>query len=90
MPAYRHHNHGQLVIKFHVEFPETLSEDQMKVLEQALPARPTLPKLPKNHLVDEVVLDDADPMRTSRAQGDAMMEDDEDGPQGHGVSCQNQ
>jgi DnaJ-class molecular chaperone len=90
MPSRRHHTKGQLVINFNVEFPETLSEEAMKNLEVALPPRPTLPAPPKNHVVDEVVLDDVDPMRAQRAQNGDEMDEDEDGPQGHGVSCQNQ
>lgn len=91
MPAYRHHNHGQLVIKFDVDFPESMTEDAMGLLEKALNPRPTLPKLPKNHMVDEVVLDNVDPMKMQRAQAAADgMDEDEDGPQGQGVSCQNQ
>lgn len=91
MPAYRHHNHGQLIIKFNITFPETLSPEAIQFLESALPARPELPKVPSNHHVDEVVLEDADFSKAQRARGDdAMDEDEEHGHQGHGVSCQNQ
>lgn len=92
MPAYRHHNHGQLIISFNVEFPDTIPAESFQYLEKALPPRPELPTIPKDHHVDEVVLEDADLTRQQRARGDDdMMDEDEDGhPQGAGVSCQNQ
>jgi len=91
MPAYRHHNHGQLIISFNVEFPESIPSEAFEHLEKALPARPALPKIPKDFIVDEVSLEDADPTRQQRARGADDMDEDEDGhPQGAGVSCQNQ
>lgn len=85
MPAYRHHNHGQLIISFEIDFPTHLDAEAMAQLESALPARPTLPTPPKDHHVEEVVLEDADLTRQSRARGDDEMEEDDEHPQGTGV-----
>lgn len=90
MPAYRHHNHGQLIVSINVDFPEELTSTQMEALEKALPKRPTLPKVPKSHHTDEVVLEDADPTRMARAREGDEMDEDEEGQGGAGVQCQNQ
>ncbi|CAD6567196.1 MAG: Type I HSP40 co-chaperone [Cyphobasidiales sp. Tagirdzhanova-0007] len=91
MPAFRHHNHGQLILSFAVQFPESLPTEALTHLEKALPARPKLPKLPKDHMIDEVILEDADLTRQARARAADDMEEDEDGQQQPpGVSCQNQ
>lgn len=67
-----------------------MTPEAMQLLEQALPARPTLPKFPKNHVVDEVQLEDVDPTRANRMNLDSDDEEDGHGGQGQGVSCQNQ
>ena len=91
MPAYRHHNHGQLILSFNIDFPKTLPPEAEQYLEKALPSRPKLPKLPKDHLIDDVTLEDADLTRQARARAADEMEEDEEGHQhGQGVSCQNQ
>ena len=90
MPAYRHHNHGQLIILFTVDFPETLTAEALQLIEQALPERPKIPKAPKDHHIEEVVLADADLTRQARARGADDDMDEDDQPQGQGVSCQNQ
>ena len=89
MPAYRTHHHGHLIISFNVDFPDTLSEEAIKALESALPARAPLPTIPKSHIVDEVVLQDADPTRV-RAANNMDVDDEDEEQQGQGVSCQNQ
>jgi len=90
MPAYRTHHHGQLIISFKVDFPDSLTPEAMAALEAALPARPTLPKFPKNHVVDEVQIEDLDPTRASRMNIDEDEDEEMHGAQGQGVSCQNQ
>lgn len=79
MPSYRHHEPGDLFIKFHVRFPEHVDAATIAKLEEALPPRDPMEKIPKNSLVDEVSLLelDARQQRHAQAQGDAMDEDDE-------------
>lgn len=92
MPAYRHHNHGNLFVKFTVEFPNNNWTDAETIakLETILPARQPLPSFGDKH-IDEVVMADADAYQTSRGHGHAHDEDDEDDPRGApGVQCAQQ
>ncbi|KNE65590.1 hypothetical protein AMAG_09570 [Allomyces macrogynus ATCC 38327] len=95
-PTQRHHEFGDLHIKFNIDFPTAADLDPSKLalLEQALPARPPLPALKGD--VEEVVLATPDPNTRggsgSRAHMDAMDEDDDDegGHGGPGVQCATQ
>ncbi|KNE62738.1 hypothetical protein AMAG_07924 [Allomyces macrogynus ATCC 38327] len=94
-PTQRHHEFGDLHIKFNIDFPTAADLDPSKLalLEQALPARPTLPALKGD--VEEVVLATPDPNARggsgSRAHMDAMDEDDDEGGHGGpGVQCATQ
>lgn len=79
MPSYRHHEPGDLYLKFHVKFPEHVDAAMITKLEEALPPRDPVEKIPKNHVVDEVALLELDPrqQRDAQARGDAMDEDEE-------------
>ncbi|KAJ3236816.1 hypothetical protein HDU78_004423 [Chytriomyces hyalinus] len=83
MPEYkRPYDKGNLYIKFEIEFPKPnwVSEDKLKLLENILPPRPSLPST-KGKEVEEVVLSAVDPMQQSRSNGE---DDDEDEEHGHG------
>ena len=48
MPSYRHHNPGNLFIRFDIDFPSTtppLSEEQRALLKGALGLPPTQPRV---------------------------------------------
>lgn len=93
MPIYRQGTHGHLFIKFSIKFPENnfATEEQLKLLEQALPARNKV-NIPKNATVDDVDLVEVDPYKhQSAGRRDAYDSDDEDGHgAGPGVQCASQ
>ncbi|KAI8085074.1 ATPase GET3 [Halteromyces radiatus] len=89
MPTYRHHNHGNLFIKFTIEFPPNnwTDPDTIAKLESVLPPRQPLPDFGDKH-VDDVVMADAEAYQSSRSQGGhAHDEDEEDDGRGPGVQC---
>jgi len=89
MPAVRHHDPGDLFVKFHIKFPEYLDADAITKLENALPSRKPVAKFPKNIMIEEVELSDLDARQQREATGhgeDAMDADDEQ-PR---VQCANQ
>jgi DnaJ family protein A protein 2 len=97
MPSYRHHDTGNLYIKFEIEFPQPqwAPNEVIAILENVLPPR-LLPQIPPNAHVEETVLGSVDPLQKRRAEmgtsgarpnGD-MDEDDEGGA--HGVQCAQQ
>lgn len=93
MPVYRLGGHGNLHITFTVEFPSNgfTNEEGLKKLEQVLPARPKL-DIPKGVEVEECVLTDSDPSKSShnaRRGGLDEEEYDEEGA-GPGVQCASQ
>ncbi|KAJ2722200.1 Type I HSP40 co-chaperone [Coemansia sp. Benny D115] len=95
MPSYRHHHMGNMFVKFNVKFPEAnwTSEENIKKLEDILPKRAPLPELPKDAVVEEVVLSALDlrHQRSMRDEDAAMDEDYEDAhQQGPGVQCAQQ
>lgn len=86
MPSQRHHELGDLFIKFNVKWPENIDPSKIHLLEQVLPPRRPLPKLSKGVLVEEVVMSDVDP-RQERAMQEEAMDEDEGEPR---VQCANQ
>jgi len=97
MPSYRHHDTGNLFIKFEIDFPEPnwAPAEVIQLLENVLPPR-TIPQLPPTAHIEETVLSSVDPLQQRRAEmgtsgarpnGD-MDEDDEGGA--HGVQCAQQ
>ncbi|KAE8241697.1 hypothetical protein A4X13_0g7300 [Tilletia indica] len=86
MPSYRHHELGDLYIKFSVKFPDSMPEASIPLLEQALAPRPALPKLKKDTIVEEAELEDLSERDTrgsgSRGPGAMDVDDDDDGPGG--------
>jgi DnaJ family protein A protein 2 len=86
MPSYRHHELGDLYVKIHVKFPDTISPEVIPALESALPARNAVQKFSKNIHVDEVTLEEPNDRqkRSAATNGDEMDEDDDERP---GVQC---
>lgn len=89
MPSYRHHDNGNLYIRFLVDFPakDWTTPDKIAMLENVLPARPKT-KLPKGAHSEVCEMADVDPMQEARAQGAAGGDGDEDEEGGQpGVQC---
>ncbi|KAF4994765.1 hypothetical protein FHETE_9725 [Fusarium heterosporum] len=96
MPSPRHHDHGNMYIKFNVKFPEkNWSEDPevFETLRKVLPA-PAATDAPADSMSEPASLEDLDNSASSRVFGnpDGMMDDeDEDGhPGGERVQCASQ
>jgi DnaJ family protein A protein 2 len=94
MPSFRHHDNGNLYIRFDVKFPVkgfTSDPAAFEALKSILPpsVNPIYP--PNDHMTETVDLEDVDPSQQSRAQGATSMdEDDEDGQGGERVQCASQ
>jgi len=92
MPSYRHHNFGNMVVKFDIEFPAAnfATQEQMMALEAVLPSRPKL-AIPADANVEEVILADADPSKYS-SSGQPMEEDEDEDMHGGAerVQCASQ
>jgi DnaJ family protein A protein 2 len=87
MPAYRHHNHGNLFVKFAINFltknwthPENIAK-----LNTILPVRPTLTNFDIRR-VDDVVLMDAGASESSSSQGEYAHDVDSDSNGAGGLS----
>ena len=94
MPSFRHHDMGNLYIRFDVEFPPDNfnSPEMIAQLEEILPPR-NLSEIDPDAMVDEVVLEPVDAREQARAQagsGNAMDEDDEMHGGGERVQCASQ
>jgi len=90
MPIHRHHNHGNLYIRFEIEFPKPnfCSEEQLSQLEKILPQRQPQPMVGDD--TEEVVLSNCDATHQSRMES---VEQDEESEMhnGHGgVQCAQQ
>ena len=86
MPSQRHHEPGDLYVKLHVKFPDSLDQNKLHLLESVLPTRNPVDKFPKSIVLEEVELDTPDPRQRERAADDAM-DEDEGEPR---VQCSNQ
>ncbi|EPX74278.1 DNAJ domain-containing protein Mas5 [Schizosaccharomyces octosporus yFS286] len=99
MLSQRHHQPGNLYIRFTVDFPEPnfASEEKLSLLEQVLPPR-KVEKAPKNAVTEECVLSNVDPTESVRIDNNvnpttatAMDEEEEENDGGHpGVQCAQQ
>ncbi|VUC27150.1 unnamed protein product [Clonostachys rosea] len=95
MPSYRHHDFGNMYIRFNVKFPEknwTDDEAAFEALRKYLPS-PSLENVPPAEAMTEPAdLEDADNTSQNRGFGaGAMDEDDEDGhPGAERVQCASQ
>jgi DnaJ family protein A protein 2 len=86
MPSQRHHELGDLYIKFSIKWPERIDPEKIHLLEEVLPPRRALPKSPRGVHVDEVTMSDVDP-RQERAMQEESMDEDDGEPR---VQCANQ
>ncbi|KAH0565766.1 hypothetical protein GP486_000836 [Trichoglossum hirsutum] len=93
MPSYRHHNFGNMFVKFDVKFPPRNFNDAnaLSLLERILPPRRELPPI-GDAMAEEVDLEDVDASQQARAHGGATMEDEEEygHPTGERVQCATQ
>lgn len=89
MPSLRHHEPGDLFVKFHIKFPDHLDSSAVAKLEKALPPRNAVEKFPKNIVIEEGELLelDARQQREQANHGDDGMDEDEEQPR---VQCANQ
>jgi DnaJ family protein A protein 2 len=101
MPSFRHHDYGNLYIKFDVKFPTRLGSEeggsmtpeQIQALESVLPPRIHSQPPPPDAMLDDFLLEEYDPQRDgSRTRGmNAMDEDDDDmHPGAERVQCASQ
>lgn len=96
MPSFRHHDHGNLYIKFSVKFPEKDQLQNLELLEKVLPPRMHQNQPPPDAMVEDFELESIDASEGSqaRAHGAAsgdMDEDDDDVPPGaERVQCASQ
>jgi DnaJ homolog subfamily A member 2 len=86
MPSQRHHEMGDLYVKFSIKWPEHVDPSKIHLLEEVLPSRRSLPKYPRGTLVEEAEMSDVDP-RQERAMQEESMDEDEGEPR---VQCANQ
>ncbi|KAI9256610.1 hypothetical protein BDA99DRAFT_441673 [Phascolomyces articulosus] len=94
MPTYRHHDKGNLFIKFVVDFPPPnwTDGDTIARLESILPQRPSLPPNGEKH-PEDVTMQDASEQQQSRAHNQHHpmdMDEEDDGQGGPGVQCAQQ
>ncbi|KAG4305895.1 hypothetical protein PORY_000805 [Pneumocystis oryctolagi] len=71
MPSYRHHDYGNLYVRFEIEFPPPFfitDPASFSLLERVLPPR-TESRLSNDAIIEEVVISDVDPMQEARAEG---------------------
>ncbi|OCH95222.1 hypothetical protein OBBRIDRAFT_767893 [Obba rivulosa] len=88
MPSQRHHEPGDLFIKFTVKFPDRINPEDIPHLEQVLPPRMPVEQFPKTVLLEEVELGEVDARQRERAAGGGdPMDEDEGEPR---VQCANQ
>lgn len=88
MPSQRHHEPGDLYVKFTVVFPDTIDPSKVPLLEQALSPRTPVPSFPKSIHLEEVDLDEPDVRSRASAMEDDGMDEDHDGEPR--VQCANQ
>lgn len=96
MPSFRHHDHGNLYIKFDVKFPEKDQLQNLELLEKVLPPRLQQTQPPADAMVEDFELESIDASEGSQARahgaaGAGMDEDDDDVPPGaERVQCASQ
>jgi len=85
MPSYRHHDFGNLYIRFDVKFPKkpfTRSPEDFAQLERILGPRIHSNEPPVDAMTEDFTIEDVDASQQARAEGHAMDEDDDDMPAG--------
>ncbi|KZT28634.1 hypothetical protein NEOLEDRAFT_1154510 [Neolentinus lepideus HHB14362 ss-1] len=88
MPSQRHHEPGDLFVKFSVAFPDHIDPTKVELLEKALPPRKPIDKFPKSVILEEADLEEVDARRQeSMTRGEDAMDEDEGEPR---VQCAQQ
>jgi len=95
MPSFRHHDFGNLYIKFDVKFPEKDQLQNLELLEKVLPPRIQQHQPPADAMVEDFELEDPEASEGGQARahahGSAMDEDEDDVPPGaERVQCASQ
>ena len=95
MPSFRHHDHGNLYIKFDVKFPKSEELHNLDLLEKVLPPRSETNVPPTDAMVEDFELEDPanehDQARAHGAAATGMDEDEDDVPGGaERVQCASQ
>jgi DnaJ family protein A protein 2 len=87
MPSRRHHEPGDMYVRIHVKFPESIDMASIPLLERALPARKPMEKFPKNVQLEEVHLEEPDVRTKTDGMREDAMDEDQEEPR---VQCANQ
>lgn len=95
MPSYRHHDFGNMYIKFSVKFPEkqwTTDDDAFEALRKVLPSPNLQTIAPPEAMTEPADLEDMDNGSSKRVfSGHAGEDEDEDGhPGAERVQCASQ
>jgi DnaJ family protein A protein 2 len=96
MPSFRHHDHGNLYIKFDVKFPQKDQLQNLDLLEKVLPPRIQQTQPPADAMVEDFELEgvegsEGEKARAHGAAGAGMDEDDDEMPGGaERVQCASQ
>jgi DnaJ family protein A protein 2 len=106
MPSYRHHNFGNLYIRFDVQFPQrigsstttesgdeviALHPEDIAVLQRILPPRQREIPIPADAMTDDFALEEIDPhMEEARARGAGEDDEDDMHPGAERVQCASQ
>lgn len=91
MPSQRHHEPGDLFVKMHVKFPESIDAAAVPLLEKALPPRNPIPKFDKNVHIEDASLSDLDArQQREQARGDPDAMDEDEGEGEPRVQCAQQ
>jgi DnaJ family protein A protein 2 len=92
MPSKRHHEPGDLYVKFHITFPDEINPAVIPLLEQALPLRKGPEQFGSRIALEEAYMDSVDARSRTRAQrmdDGEPMEEDGDGGEAR-MQCANQ
>jgi DnaJ family protein A protein 2 len=94
MPSYRHHDFGNMYVKFDVKFPDknwTADPAAFDALKSILPnPNPSNPP-PAETMTEPADLEDVDASQQARVSGVTSMDEDEDGhPGAERVQCASQ
>lgn len=82
MPSYRHHDFGNMYVRFDVKFPErnwTSDPAAFDALKAILPAQLHSTAPPAETMTEVADLEDVDASQQARAQGATLDDEDEDG-----------
>ncbi|OGE51736.1 hypothetical protein PENARI_c012G11720 [Penicillium arizonense] len=96
MPSFRHHDHGNLYIKFDVKFPQKDQLQNLDLLEKVLPPRLQQTQPPADAMVEDFELEsiessEGEKARAHGAAGAGMEDEDDDVPGGaERVQCASQ